>query len=82
MSGSVKRVVTSHDGAGKPIFYKTDELPVLSSPAAPGWRGAVIWTTGAVPADNAGDLEGERRPHGAGLKAGSVLWVTVFDPGF
>ena len=82
MAATVKRIVTSHDAAGKPVFYKTDELPILSSPAAPGMSGAMIWTTGAVPADNTGDLEGEHRSQGAGLKGGSVLWVTEFEPGF
>ena len=82
MTESVKRVVTSHDANGNPVFHKRDELPILPAPGVPGMKGAVIWTTGTVPADNVGDLEGERRPQGAGLKDGSALWVTEFGPGF
>ena len=82
MSKTVRRVVTGHDPDGRAIFQKVDDLPVTPSPAAPGLEGAVIWTTGAVPADNVDDAEGEHRSQGAGLKAGSVLWVTEFAPGF
>ena len=82
MSDTVRRVVTGHDPAGKAIFHKIDHLPIRSSPVAPGMSGAVIWTTGAVPADNVADTEGEQRPQGASLKGGSVLWVTEFAPGF
>ena len=42
----------------------------------------MVWTTGALPADNTGDVEGEGRSQGAGLKNGSVVWLTEFAPGF
>jgi quercetin dioxygenase-like cupin family protein len=44
--------------------------------------GAVIWTSGSVPADNVNDTQGDRRDPSASLKGGSVMRVTEFAPGF
>ncbi len=84
MSDTIRRVVTSHDAAGKAVVHTDDQVLMAEFPGASDWdaRSAVVWTTGAVPADNAGDLRGADRPSGATLSGGSVLRVTEIGPGF
>ena len=81
MTEKIRRVVTTHDDSGAAVVL-SDALIAL--PAIPGIeaRGAVAWTTGAVPADNTNDLEGDTRAAGATLQGGSVFRVTDFGPGF
>lgn len=82
MAETVRRVVTGHQSDAQVVLLKTDDVPFQAVPGAPGMRVALVWTTGTVPADNVSDVEGEARSQGAGLKKGSALWVTEFDPGF
>jgi quercetin dioxygenase-like cupin family protein len=81
MIDAPRRVVTTHDQAGKAVLLHDDRIPL---PAFPGGKakGAVVWTTGTVPADNVGDTEGDKRAAGMSLKGGSVLRITEFGPGF
>lgn len=81
MADTIRRVVTTHDKSGEATLLADDRLTL---PAFPGGKakGAVVWTTGEVPADNFNDLLGDRRPAGMSLKGGSVLRVTEFGPGF
>ncbi|WP_262705332.1 MULTISPECIES: cupin domain-containing protein [Streptomyces] len=84
MSENVRRIVTAHDAAGKAVVLTDDQVPVADFPGASDWnaKSALIWTTGAVPADNVDDLAGSERSSGATLNGGSVLRVTELGPGF
>jgi quercetin dioxygenase-like cupin family protein len=84
MSDNIRRIVTAHDTAGKSVVIKDDQVPVAHFPGAEDWdaRSALVWTTGAVPADNVDDLVGSERPSGATLNGGSVVRVTELGPGF
>ncbi|MBV8099865.1 MAG: cupin domain-containing protein [Verrucomicrobia bacterium] len=81
VTDTIRRVVTTHDPNGKTILLTDDRIPL---PAFAGGKakGAVLWTTGTVPADNIGDVQGEKRAAGMSLKGGSVLRITEFGPGF
>lgn len=81
MPSNIRRVVTTHDAAGAAVVLSDTEVALAPFPGADA-RGAVVWTTGALPADNVGDLLGERRDAGASLKGGSVMRITEFGPGF
>jgi quercetin dioxygenase-like cupin family protein len=78
---TIRRVVTTHDPAGKAVLLSDDHIPLPTFPGGKA-KGAVVWTTGTVPADNIGDAQGDRRAAGMSLKGGSVLRVTEFGPGF
>lgn len=82
MVEAVRRVVTGHQSDAEVVLLKADDVPFQAVPGAPGMQVALVWTTGAVPANNVGDVEGEARSQGAGLKKGSALWVTEFEPDF
>lgn len=77
----LRRIVTSHNDAGTAVVHSDERIGL---PALPGVdaHGAVVWTTGAVPADNVADLEGGGRDPGATIREGSVFRVTEFGPGF
>jgi hypothetical protein len=65
MPGSGRRIVTTHDKAGKAIVFSGQEVPVQPWPGTEA-SGAVIWSTDGVPADNSeGDLGRDKR--GAGM---------------
>ena len=81
LTDTIRRVVTTHDPNGRTVLLCDDRIPL---PAFPGGKakGAVVWTTGTVPVDNIGDVQGEKRAAGLSLKGGSVLRITEFGPGF
>jgi quercetin dioxygenase-like cupin family protein len=81
VTDTIRRVVTTHDPAGKTVLLSDDRIPLRHFPGGKA-KGAVVWTTGAVPADNIRDVQGEKRAAGMSLKGGSVLRVTEFGPGF
>jgi quercetin dioxygenase-like cupin family protein len=81
VTDTIRRVVTTHDRAGKTVLLSDDRIPLPSFPGGKA-KGAVVWTTGTVPADNIGDVQGEKRAAGMSLKGGSVLRITEFGPGF
>jgi quercetin dioxygenase-like cupin family protein len=81
MSANIRRVVTAHDETGAAIIFSDAEVAMAPFPGADA-KGAVVWTTGALPADNVADVKGDRRDAGASLKGGSVMRVTEFGPGF
>jgi len=81
MGNRIRRVVTGHDAAGRAVVLSDDQVPVVEFPDASG-GSAVMWTTGAVPADNAADVAGSGRPTGTAFTRGSVLRVIEFGPGF
>ena len=81
MIDTPRRVVTTHDPAGKAVLLSDDRILLKAFPGAKA-KGAVVWTTGAVPADNVGDTEGDKRAAGMSLGGGSVLRITEFGPGF
>jgi quercetin dioxygenase-like cupin family protein len=78
---TVRRVVTTHDPTGKTVLLSDDRIPLPPFPGGKA-KGAVVWTTGTVPADNIGDAQGEKRDAGMSLRGGSVLRITEFGPGF
>ncbi|MGW6795812.1 cupin domain-containing protein [Streptomyces chartreusis] len=84
MSDKIRRLVTTHDAAGKAVVHTDDQVLMADFPGAAELdaRSAVLWTTGAVPADNVGDLQGAGRSAGATLGGGSVFRVTELGPGF
>jgi quercetin dioxygenase-like cupin family protein len=77
----IRRVVTGHNEHGGAVLL-SDDMVALVPVFGDDMAGAVLWTTGQVPADNAGDTLGDRRDPGASLKGGSVMRVTEFAPGF
>jgi quercetin dioxygenase-like cupin family protein len=77
----IRRVVTSHNEGGEAILLSDDTVR-LAPLFGDEMQGAVIWTTGSVPADNVNDTQGDRRDPGASLRGGSVMRVTEFSPGF
>lgn len=81
MTEKIRRVVTSHDDEGHAVLLSDQSIAL---PPLPGLtaKGAVVWTTGSVPADNVADREGDARPAGATIERGSVFRVTEFGPGF
>jgi len=83
MPHDVRRVVTTHDAAGIAHILSDEriDLPPLPGIDAEA-RGAVAWTTEAVPADNLNDVLGGARDAGATIRNGSVFRVTEFGPGF
>jgi quercetin dioxygenase-like cupin family protein len=81
MRATLRRVVTAHDEAGAAIILSDAEVAMAPFPGADA-KGAVVWTTGSLPADNSADVEGDRREAGASLNGGSVMRVTEFGPGF
>lgn len=81
MTDTVRRVVTTHDPAGKTVLLSDDRVTLADFPGGKA-KGAVLWTTGTVPADTIGDVEGDKRPAGMSVKGGSVLRITEFGPGF
>ncbi len=81
MPTDIRRIVTTHDETGSAIILSDETIAMASFPGA-DMSGAVVWTTGVLPADNVTDVEGDRRDAGASLKGGSVMRVTEFGPGF
>jgi len=81
MPASIRRVVTTHDETGAAVILSDDQVAMAPFPGADA-KGAVVWTTGSVPADNASDVKGDRRDVGASLRGGSVMRITEFGPGF
>lgn len=81
MTEHIRRIVTTHDERGAAIVLSDREV-AMNGLAGADATSAVVWTTGAVPADNLLDTAGDTRDAGASLKGGSVLRVTEFGPGF
>ena len=81
MSNDLRRVVTDHDGTGLAIIRSDDRIGLMPAPGLNA-SGAVVWTTGRVPADNMTDVEGADRDEGMSIRGGSVFRVTDFGPGF
>jgi quercetin dioxygenase-like cupin family protein len=81
MSNRIRRVVTGHDTAGHAVVFSDEQVSIVGFPGVSA-GSAVVWTTGAVPADNATDLVGNERPADATFNGGSVLRVMEFGPGF
>jgi mannose-6-phosphate isomerase-like protein (cupin superfamily) len=81
MTDRIRRVVTAHDEKGVAIILSDQKVALPPFPGADA-KGAVVWTTGSIPADNVDDVKGDGRDAGMSLKCGSVLRVTEFGPGF
>ena len=80
MAEQVRRVVTAHDKEGKAVVLSDEQVAIEPFPGLDG-SGALMWTTGKVPADNVTDTEGNRRASGLTLRGGSALRVTEIGPG-
>jgi quercetin dioxygenase-like cupin family protein len=80
MNDSIRRIVTEHDNLGRSVFRSEDSLE--TTPIATGDANmALVWTTATVPADNNGDVEGDKRSAGVTLHGGTVIRVTDMRPG-
>jgi quercetin dioxygenase-like cupin family protein len=76
----VQRVVTGHDALGRAVIRSEDwseTRPIPSGDAA----FLLLWTTGAVPADNNDETDGRDRAAGLTLHGGSVIRVVDMLPG-
>jgi mannose-6-phosphate isomerase-like protein (cupin superfamily) len=72
----VRRVVTGHDSQGRAVVT-IDEIYSKITSARPGHHDALLWTTGAVPADNVDPADGAQRQ---GTNA-TVFRIAKYDPG-
>ncbi len=70
----VRRILTGHDDQGRAIFLGDEVI-------APGELGTVVWTTAAVPADNAEASGGEARAIGITAPGGSAVRMMSIAPG-
>lgn len=79
MTGSFKRVVTTHDAQGVSIVHSNDTLTPARIPTGEA-DFQLVWTTPTVPADlNRGD-DGVQEA-GLTLKGGSVIRIVDMLPG-
>ena len=76
----IRRVVTSHDAAGKAIVL-TDEIATnVRVRANGGLRSTLLWTTNATPATYATDDRGAIAIGTAPLPGGTIVRVVEFPP--
>ena len=80
MTVKVRRVVTGHDAGGRAVV-KINEISKNVISNRPGASACVIWTTDAIPADNAGDADAGLKKTGTTLPGGTVFRVVEFSPG-
>ena len=73
MGAQVRRIVTGHDARGRAVF----EIDDLVEEAA---LGAVLWSTGALPADNNGPAASPGTLAGIAT-AGTVVRAMTIQPG-
>jgi quercetin dioxygenase-like cupin family protein len=73
MGAQVRRIVTGHDARGRAVF----EIDDLVEEAA---LGAVVWSTGALPADNNGPAASAGTLAGIAT-AGTVVRAMTIQPG-
>lgn len=74
MVTKVRRIVTGHDGDGRAIFVRDDELEEAA-------LGAVVWSTAELPADNDGPADGHVDTPGIAAPGGTVIRVMTIAPG-
>jgi quercetin dioxygenase-like cupin family protein len=80
MQPTIRRIVTTHDQAGKSVVHSDDQLATKLIPSGDA-EMALVWTTQTVPADNNADLVGANRPAGVTLQGGSVIRIVDMLPG-
>ncbi len=80
MAVKVRRVITGHDASGHAVV-KIDEISKNVISNRPGASACVVWTTGAIPADNSGDADAGLKKVGTTLPGGTVFRVVEFSPG-
>ena len=73
MVSKVRRIVTGHDSEGKAVFEIDETLEEQP-------LGAVVWSTGALPADNNGPAQSAGTPAGI-ASGGTIVRVMTIDPG-
>ena len=79
-NGSVRRVVTGHDDAGRAIFASDRQFEPVEIPSGDA-AFALVWTAPGLPVDNNDPVDGREREAGLTLKGGSVIRVTDMFPG-
>ena len=80
MAIKVRRVITGHDASGRAVV-KIDEVSKNVVSGRPGASACVVWTTDAIPADNAGEGDAGLKKVGTTLPGGTVFRVVEFSPG-
>ena len=76
----VRRVVTGHDEDGRAIVA-IDEIVENVISRREGHQGAVIWSTGEMPADNMDREDGAARILATSDDNGTVFRIVQYDPG-
>jgi quercetin dioxygenase-like cupin family protein len=79
MGATIRRVVTGHDGNGRAVV-KIDRREELV-PRRERVASRVLWTTSAVPADNASGEDAAAVDVGLTIEGGTVFRVVEFEPG-
>ena len=80
MTLKIRRVVTGHDAAGRAVVSIDETCGNLMS-RRPQHQSCVVWSTGAVPADNAEAADGAARHVGTADPGGTVFRVVEYGPG-
>lgn len=80
MSLNVRRVVTGHDGNGKPIVL-FDEVCKNVRSGRERHHSCVVWSTGSFPTDNSGSEDGGLRPVASTDPNGTVFRIVQYEPG-
>lgn len=80
MTGSVRRVVTGHNGAGKAVIRSDAVFEPAVIPSGDA-AFALVWATASVPADNNDETDGRDRDAGLTIHKGSVIRIVDMLPG-
>jgi quercetin dioxygenase-like cupin family protein len=87
MTLEVRRIVTSHDAAGKAIVASDERMIGATTPARPGIARCEIWSTDAMPVDNSDAAAAKQRQgfvvrhNYVGSGQGTVVRIVEFTPG-
>ena len=76
----IRRVVTTHDSAGKAKILFDDDAPRQIN-FRPGSDTTLIWVADNLPASNAGDADTSLLDIGTAVENGAVFRIVDFSPG-
>ena len=80
MTLKVRRIVTSHDSAGRAVV-NIDEIATNIVSKRPGSSSIVAWSTQGFPVDNDGDTDPSGASIGTTLENGTVFRIGRYAPG-
>jgi quercetin dioxygenase-like cupin family protein len=78
--GSVRRVVTGHDAAGKAVFVSDAAFEPIDVPSGDAAM-CLLWAAPDLPVDNNDPVDGRERDAGLTLRGGSVIRIVDMYPG-